>query len=277
MLHEEFISCTIGERPLYSWWDQHQLISRLERAHYETAEEEETIWAVVVQYQAFYLADWMVADGSDATGRPWESCIPYDASKWNEWIESRLMISSSGVSDNYRKETIKEMVKRKYITIPLNSGLPLCYWLSEGYEREDFCDVYSCIVYFRDAFSSGDYTEEWEISCYIKECLDSYMDECIKAGTALYMARAISESDPEVAQQYSGKVLAKLVENMYRKYRDRKQSVSATKIQCAFRVYHSSKRVNVLRSHPDNLFSNFSALRKRKLSIDDTRFGAVVQ
>lgn len=84
------------------------------------------------------------------------------------------------------------------------------------------------------------------------------MDECIRAGTAIYMVRVVSESYPEVAQQYIRKVLAKLLENMYIRYRDRKQSVSATKIQCAFRGYRSTKRVNILRSHPDNLFSKFS-------------------
>ena len=90
------------------------------------------------------------------------------------------------------------------------------------------------------------------------------------------MVRAVSERSPGVAQQNIRKILAKLLGNMYRKHRAGKQ-LSATKIQCAFRVYRSATRANVLRSHPDNLFSKFTVLRKRKLEIDDSRFGAVVQ
>ena len=44
-------------------------------------------------------------------------------------------------------------------------------------------------------------------------------------------------------------------------------------IQCAFRVHMSNKRVNILRSQPENLFHpEFSIIRKRKLNIDDSMF-----
>ena len=76
---------------------------------------------------------------------------------------------------------------------------------------------------------------------------------------------------------YREEVFTRLIKNVYLKYRDRKQSLSATKIQSVFRVYRSSERANVLRSHPGKLFdAEFSASRKRKLEIHDTRFCAVV-
>lgn len=204
------------------------------------------------------------------------SCVPYDASVWGEWIQSKLMIPPPDVPDKCRKETIKEMVKRKYIKIPLNSGLPLYYWLLEGYKRGDFCELYSCIEYIRNYLYSREYTRIWSIE-QIEECLGSYMDESIRAGTALCMVHAAFECYSENAEGYEKKVIVRLLENMYLKYRDRKQWLSATKMQCVFRAYRSTKRANILRSHPDNLFSEFGALRKRKLEIDDTRFGSVVQ
>lgn len=292
-LSDTFMSDIIGERPLYDWWEQRQLISRMERS--DECEDmsrggQEIIWAAIVHYQAFHVADWMVSRSYVATevhmwgedGEDRFSCVPYDVLKWDEWVQSKLMIPPPDVPDKRRKEIIKEMVKREYIKIPLNSGIPLYHWITEGYRWEDFCEVYSCVERFGSYYRqhrghSGkcQYFFIWAPE-QIETCLECHLDESIRAGSALHMVLAAWEMSSVDAELYGNKLLAKLVENMYRKYRDRKQSVSATKIQCAFRVYHSSKRVNVLRSHPDNLFSNFSALRKRKLSIDDTRFGAVV-
>lgn len=90
------------------------------------------------------------------------------------------------------------------------------------------------------------------------------------------MVRAVLEWRPDIAKGCLKEVLARLLNKMSLKYRDRKW-LSATKIQYVFRVYRSTKRANALRSHPDNLFSEFSVLRKRKLEIDDSRFGSVVQ
>ena len=269
-------------RPLYSWGEQRQLIDRMEREETDlTLAGQQIIWAGIVRYQAFYLADWMVSSGYEFVGE-WEggvggenmfATLPCDASKWDQWIEELLMIPPPDVPDKFRKETIKEMVRRKYMKIPLNSGLPLYYWLLEGNKLGDFCELYSCIEYLRDYF----YTDDLWSSLQARQCLDNHMDETIRAGSAVYMVRVVSEDYPEVTQQYIRKVLVRLLENMYRKYRDRNLRVSATKIQCAFRVYLSTKRANILRSHPDNLFSQYSQLRKRKLEIDDSRFGAVLQ
>lgn len=283
-IDEDFISGIIGGRSLYSWGEQHQLINLFAgdlECEYIVPEGQEIVWAAIVHYQAFHLADWMLSAGNIFT-EPWAygeecfTCVPHDASKWDEWIESRLMIPSSGVTDNFRKETIKEMVKREYIKIPLNSGLPLYYWLLGGYKREDFCELKECIEYFGNDFRSGEYVDLWSLE-QVEKCLKSFMNESIRAGTAVYMVRAVFEWRPEIAEGYEKKVIVRLLENMYIKYRDRKQWLSATKIQCVFRLYRSTKRANVLRSHPDKLFSEFSVLRKRKLEIDDTRFGSVVQ
>lgn len=276
---EEFMSDILCGKPLYSWVEQRQLIDRIEREEGDiTLAGQQIIWAGIVHYQAFYLADWMVSSGYECVGE-WEggvggenifATLPCDASKWDQWIEELLMIPPPGVPDKFRKETIKEMVRRKYVKIPLNSGLPLYYWLLEGYKLGDFCELYSCIEYLGDNF----YTDDLWLSLQARTCLDSYMDESLRAGSAIYMVRVVSEDYPEVTQQYI-KVLVRLLENMYRKYRDRKQWLSATKIQCAFRVYRSTKRVNILRSHPDNLVTEYSVLRKRKLDIDDSRFAVV--
>lgn len=260
-------------------------------------EGQEIIWAAIIYYQAFDLADWMVSEGYTAIessrwgdGDDSDSCVPYDSRKWDEWIQSKLWIDPSSVprprnagmlpykiskTKVCRKETIKEMVKRKYIKIPLNSGLPLYYWLLEGYTHGNFCELYSCIEYLGDYFK-GAYTKSWSVE-QVEVCLRNYMEESIRAGTAFNMIKVGYVCNSENVQEYVDKVLARSVENMYLKYKDRKQSLAATKIQSVFRVYGSQKRVDVLRSQPGNLFDvEFGASRKRKLEIDDTRFGLVV-
>ena len=136
------------------------------------------------------------------------------------------MIPPSDVPDVYRKQTIQEMVRRRYMKIPPNSGLPLYHWLLEGYKLGDFCEMYSCIDYLGEYF----YTDDLWSSLQAGACLDSYMAESIRAGTAVYMVRVVSESSPDVAQQYIRKVRVRLLENMYRKYRDRKQWLSSVRV-----------------------------------------------
>lgn len=278
----DFISGLIGEGPLSSWWNQRQLICRMERLEECTdisIDGQEIIWAAVVYYQAFDLADWMVSKGYVATevhkwadGEDRVLCVPYDASNWDEWIQSKLMIPQPrSTDDDRRKETIREMVRRKYIKIPMNSGLSLYHWLLKGYRRGDFCEIYGCIEYLGNCYQ--EHARFWSIE-QIETCLESYMDESVRAGTAIWMVQAAYEWSSFDAEGYGDKVLARLLENMYLKYRGRRLFASATKIQCVFRVYRSRKRANVLRSHPDNLFSEFWAPRKRILEIDDTRFGS---
>ncbi|CAN0270987.1 unnamed protein product [Ectocarpus sp. 6 AP-2014] len=261
--------------------DEDWFIGRLRR-HNEAQdyniciEEQEIIWAVIVYYEAFDVADWMEARGYTVEDYNGISCVPYDAAKWDQWLRSCLMLPpSSSLPEKHIENVVGGMVYGGYMKIPLNSGCPTYIWLRDGHTQDDFCDLYSCIEFFGEHFHSGNYTQFWSES-EIEECLEYYLDECIRAGTAVYMVRAVSERSPGVAQQYIGKVLAKLLGNMYRRHSARRQ-LAATKIQCAFRVYRSTKRVNILRSHPDNLFSKFSVLRKRKLEIDDSRFGADTQ
>lgn len=259
-------------------------------------EGQETIWAAIIYYQAFDLADWMFSKGYDATetyrwddGDDTGSVVPYDALKWDEWIQSKLTIYPENLPDSRdagmlpykicrtkvcRKETIKELVRRKYISIPLNSGLPLYYWLLEGYTQDDFCGVYSCIEYLGDYFDD-DYRKDWSVE-QVETCLENYMEESIRAGTAYNMVKVGFENNSGNIQEYHDKVVVRLVENMYLKYRGKRRSWGATKIQNAFRAHGSKKRVDILRSQPGNLFhGDFGATRKRILEIDDARFGSV--
>lgn len=270
MSHEGLLSGIIGGRLIDSWSEQRQLINRLschdDAEGYICLELQEVVWAAIVYYEAFDVADWMVSRGYSATpewdddGETGYLCVPLDASTWPTWIQSRLMIPPSSVSDESVKKYVHGMVTNGFIKIPLKSGFPHYHWVLEGYRQDDFCELYRCIEHFGQHFHSGNYT-----SRQMKKCLDSYMAECVRAGTAIYMVRAVSDEYPETAQAYSGQVIAKLLENMYRTYRDKKRSVSAKKIQAVFRGYSSTKRVNIIRSHPDNLFDSFSGLRKRKL------------
>lgn len=106
------------------------------------------------------------------------------------------------------------MVEREYIKIPLNSGLSLYCWLLEGYKREDFCELYSCIEYLCDFFDSGNYTELWSTR-QIGNCLSNSMDESIRAGTAVYMVRVVLEWRPDITEGCLKEVLARLLKNMY--------------------------------------------------------------
>lgn len=303
---EMFVSGSMGGRPLYSWWDQRQAIYRME--HDKSFEDmsfgaQEIMWAAIIHYQAFDIADWMISKGynTDESYR-WgyesdsDSCVPYDASEWDDWIESKLWIPPNSVSKDLerranllpyksskkkvcRKETIKEMVKRKYIKIPLNSGIPLYYWLLEGYKLEDgfrqyndFCHLYTCMECVGDWEKGGD-TKTWMVE-QMEVCILKYFDHTLRAGSTLRLITMCFVCNIDNAWDYLHKYLAIKTERMYIRYRDRKTSSSAIRIQCLFRVYMSKKRMNVLRSHPDNLFSiGYMESRKRKLHIDDSKFG----
>ncbi|CAM9736197.1 unnamed protein product, partial [Ectocarpus sp. 6 AP-2014] len=84
-----------------------------------------------------------------------------------------------------RREAVKEMVKRGYIRIPLNSGLPLYHWLLAGYTKDDFCDVYACIEFIGDYLVEG-FAQPWLVE-QVEVCLRDYMKEALNAGTAFKM------------------------------------------------------------------------------------------
>lgn len=44
-------------------------------------------------------------------------CVPHDASKWDQWLQSRLMIPPSSVPDDRIKNTFYAMVENGYIKI----------------------------------------------------------------------------------------------------------------------------------------------------------------
>lgn len=133
-----------------------------------------------------------------------------------------MLPPSSSLPENHVENVACRMVRMGCIKIPLNSGYPTYLWLLDGHTQDDFCEPYSCIRFFTEHFHSGNYTELWSFTL-IEECLKFHLDECMRAGTAIYMVRAVSEHSPAVAQQYIRKVLAKLLGKIYRKYRARKQ------------------------------------------------------
>lgn len=95
MWHEHFLSEIIGEITLHDrrpcLLDEGWFIDRLIRYNavedYEICiEEQEIIWAVIVYYEAYDVADWMDVKGYTATGDSYEdaaSCVPYDAARWD--------------------------------------------------------------------------------------------------------------------------------------------------------------------------------------------------
>lgn len=51
-------------------------------------------------------------------------CVPYDASTWRHRIK-RELYSDKFISNEHIKSVNVHLVRRKYVKIPLNSGLPL--------------------------------------------------------------------------------------------------------------------------------------------------------
>ena len=149
MSHDCFLSDIIGERRLHgrcSWLlDERQLVNRSVRYNhvedYICIEAQEIMWAVIVYYEAFDVADWMISRGYNATPEWFNSsddgmlCVPYDAAKWDQWLRSCMMLPPSpSLHDNHIKNAVAEMVSEGYIKIPLNhSGCPMYHWLLEGY------------------------------------------------------------------------------------------------------------------------------------------------
>lgn len=102
-------------------------------------EEQEVLWAIVVYYEAFDVADWMEARGYPAEDDDGMSCVPYDAAEWDQWLRSCLMLPpSSSLPANHVENVSRGMVGEGYIKIPLNSGRPTYLWLRDGHTQDDF-------------------------------------------------------------------------------------------------------------------------------------------
>lgn len=229
----------------------------------------ESIWATIVLRQAYDVADWITEKGYSSC----EACeyeemwVPYDASTWRGWIKKELgWYEHEGgdisITNDHIKAVALLMVRRKYIRIPLNSGLPLYSWLLNGYGMHDFCNIYQCIEYI--------YHGKFHVH-EIEHCLRHHMDHIIRAKTGFRLIYVMWVTG--TGEEFEDKHTAKVLEKVYFMYRDRKESSAATKIQSLFRVFTSKKMVGILRAHPDHLFHpEYSKARKVLLRIDDTCF-----
>lgn len=263
----------------YTEWDagqQDHFIQMLQEAHQLIIDRgAESIWATVVLRQAYDVAKWMVQKGyTSYEPRGYycndeydQMCVPYDASTWRNWIKRELKYCEPGVidthiSNEHIKSVTRNLVRRKYIKIPLNSGLPHYYWVLNRYKFEDFCRIYACIEYIYEGKFNF---HELEVS--MKHHMDLVMKA--KTGFRLIYVMYICGTGEEFEFPYTVKVLKKI----RLMYRDRKQSAAAIKIQRLFRAYRSKKVVDTMRALPDNLFHpDFTKARQNVLSIDATGF-----
>lgn len=122
----------------------------------------------------------------------------------------------------------------------MNSGLPLYYWFLEGYNRGDLCNIYECLE-FIDPDEKAFHFQTMEI------CMRDHMKHAItaKTGFKLITVMYTCSTSEEFEEEYTVKVM----EKVYLMYKDRKESVAATRIQCAVRTSHS-KRAHILRLTP---------------------------
>ena len=272
-----FNSLVDGERNSTEWGthQQNKFIKMLEGSNQFLLDRgAEAIWATIVLRQAYDVADWMAAKGYTSYEPNGHyccdeediMCVPYDASTWREWIKRELWRCDTSLSNEQIKSATVHLVRRKHIKIPLNSGLPLYYWLLNGYTSADFCRIYYCIEYIYDG---GVNFHE------IERCFKHHIDHVIKAKTGfrLIYVMWVCSTGEEFEDVYTAKVIEKVV----LMYRDRKQSSAAIKIQCLFRMHRSKKMVDAMRAHPDNLFHpDHSKARQDILSIDSSHFAATL-
>lgn len=151
-----------GGQNLTAWdTDQQKLfIEMLERSFpFILDRGTEAIWATIVLRQAYDVADWIVEKrytsyeprGYYCSDEAADMCVPYDASTWRDWVDKELWnCEHSSLSNEHIKSVAVNLVRRKHIKIPLNSGLPHYYWLLNGYRFADFCRIYACIEYIYD-------------------------------------------------------------------------------------------------------------------------------
>lgn len=276
----------IDENKKSAVWDAEQqkcFIDMLEKDHpCISARGVEAVWATVVFRRAYDVADWMVCRGltSYEPGGHYhcdeydEMFVPHDASTWKDWIRRELSWyectgGEVSISNDHVKAAASAMVRRKYINIPLKSGLPLYYWFLEGYDTSDFCRIYACIEFIcrgKFTFHGKFHFHEMEFS------LRHHMDLALRAKTGfrLVYLMYVNGTGDEFEDAYTAKVL----EKVYLMYKDRKQTSAATNIQCLFRMHRSRRLADDQRANPDHLFHpKYSVKRRAALNIDVSRFG----
>jgi len=236
----------------------------------------DAIWATVVLRQAYKVGDWAVDQGFTSfeydhhCDEDDEMYVPYDASRWSSWIKSALYAYRRGGGDvsidkNHIKQVAAGMVLRKFIKIPMNSGLPLYYWFLEGYTQYDFCSIYGCLE-FIDPNEKVYHFHTMEI------CMRDHMKHAItaKTGFKLRTVMYMCSTGDEFEDEYTVKVM----EKVYFMYKNRKECTAATRIQSIVRAFLSKRRVDEFTLRPEQLFdTEHTSVRKRKFGIEDWRFG----
>jgi len=227
------------------------------------------IWSIVILKEAYEIGEWLNSKGYSSYERyKWTGYtdIPYDCNMWQEWIDTTLCKYNGDtiITNDDIKNVSIEMVKRRFIKIPINSRNPLYFWIMEGYKDYDFCNIYRSIEFCQDI--KVDLND-------LQICLNNYSSKVLKAKTGFRMISLLKSRDIIGYDMYEFNYTMKVLKNIYLKYKNRKIYNNAIIIQNSFRSYMSRKIANILRSNPDNLFdNNFSTIRKRKLNIDDSFF-----
>lgn len=227
------------------------------------------IWSIVILKEAYEIGEWLNNKGYSSYERyKWTGYtdIPYDCNMWQEWIDTTLFKYNGDtiITNDDIKNVSIEMVKRRFIKIPINSRNPLYFWIMEGYKDSDFCNIYRAIEFCK--YIKVDLND-------LQICLNKYSSKVLKAKTGFRMISLLKSRDIIGYDMYEFNYTMKVLKNIYVKYKNRKIYNNAIIIQNSFRSYMSIKIANILRSNPDNLFdSNFSNIRKRKLNIDDSFF-----
>lgn len=241
------------------------------------------IWATVVLFQAFDVAAWATKNGitsleceghhhrddDDAT------YVPYDASKWLSWVQDKLVLhglecGDISMSGDHIKQVAAELVRRKFIKIPMNSGLPLYHWLLEGHARRDFCRIYGCLVFAGPRVKYTCFDE-------MKVCLRDHMDHLVAHNSGFRFMRGMLASGPfdTMVIERESKYAARIIGKAFLMFRDRARHTAAARIQSFMRGICERKSVDELSLRPDHLFSaEHTTSRKRKFGIEDWRFGS---
>lgn len=226
------------------------------------------IWSIVILKEAYEIGEWFNNKGYSSYERyKWTGYtdIPYDCNMWQEWIDTTLCQykGDTTITNDDIKNVSIEMVKRRFIKIPLNSRNPLYFWILQGYKDYDFCNIYRSIEFCQ--YIKVDLND-------LQICLNNYSSK-VKSKNVFRMIYLLKSRGILGYENYEFNYTMKLLRNIYVKYKNRKIYNNAKIIQNAFRSYMSIKISNILRSNPDNLFDeNFSNIRKRKLNIDDSVF-----
>ena len=85
---------------------QQHLIRRVEKPNFVIGEKERAIvWAAVIMYEAYEVANWMMDHGLTETG-----VVPDDTSEWASWVTQKLELEYQ--ADIFLNPMVKDMKTR---------------------------------------------------------------------------------------------------------------------------------------------------------------------